>query len=135
MKLLVRHTLPAHGWDINILGIQKYQPCPSAMRFGRIASKQLWPNSKRPPLLLIAASEDRTSTSSMVKPMYRKHSLAPSRDVHAFPNCSHWLIAEPGWEEVADKALKWAEVNAPRRTMPLVTSNCDPSHWGTASCL
>ena len=70
-------------------------------------------NPKRPPLLLIAASEDRTSTSSMVKTMYRKQSRAPSRtDIHEFPNRSHWLIAEPGWEEVADKALKWAEVNA-----------------------
>ena len=70
-------------------------------------------NPKRPPLLLTAASEDRTVTSSMVKAMYRKHSRAPSRtDIHEFPNRSHWLIAEPGWEEVADKALKWAEVNA-----------------------
>jgi pimeloyl-ACP methyl ester carboxylesterase len=70
-------------------------------------------NPKRPPLLLIAASEDRTSTSSMVKTTYRKQSRAPSRtDIHEFPNRSHWLIAEPGWEEVADKALKWAEVNA-----------------------
>ena len=70
-------------------------------------------NPKRPPLLLIAASEDRTSTSSMVKAIYRKQSRAPSRtDIHEFPNRNHWLIAEPGWEEVADKALKWAEVNA-----------------------
>ena len=70
-------------------------------------------NPKRPPLLLIASSEDRTSTSSMVKAMYRKHSRAPSRtDFHEFPNRSHWLIAEPGWEEIAEKALKWAEANA-----------------------
>ena len=70
-------------------------------------------NPKRPPLLLIAASEDRTSTSSMVKAMYRKYSRAPSRtDIHEFPNRDHWSIVEPGWEEVADKALKWAEVNA-----------------------
>ena len=71
-------------------------------------------NPKRPPLL-IAASEDRTSTSSMVKAMYRKYSRAPSRtDIHEFPNRDHWLIAEPGWEEVADKALKWAEVTRSR---------------------
>jgi alpha-beta hydrolase superfamily lysophospholipase len=68
-------------------------------------------NPKRPPLLLIAASEDRTSTPSMVKAMYRKHSRAPSRtDIHEFPHRDHWLIAEPGWEEVADKALKWVKV-------------------------
>ena len=70
-------------------------------------------NSKRPPLLLIAAAEDRTSTPSMVRAMYRKHSRAPSRtDILEFPSRSHWLIAEPGWEEVAEKAIKWAETNA-----------------------
>ncbi|WP_262047381.1 alpha/beta hydrolase [Bradyrhizobium sp. Bra78] len=75
-------------------------------------------NPKRPPLLLIAAAEDRTSTPSMVRVMYRKHSRAPSRtDILEFPSRSHWLIAEPGWEEVADKALKWAEANATPRTI------------------
>ena len=68
-------------------------------------------NPMRPPLLLIAASEDRTCTSWMVKAEYRKHARAPSRtDIHEFPKS--WLIAEPGWEDVADKAVKWAEVNA-----------------------
>jgi hypothetical protein len=40
----------------------------------------------------------------MVNAMYQQHSHAPSRtDIHDFPNRSHWWIAEPGWEEVADK--------------------------------
>jgi len=70
-------------------------------------------NPKRPPLLLIAAEQDRTSTPSMVRTMYRKHSAATSRtDIMEFPGRSHWLIAEPGWEEVADKALAWAEAQA-----------------------
>jgi len=70
-------------------------------------------NPKRPPLLLIAAQEDCTSTPSMVRAMYRKHRRAPSRtDIMEFPARSHWLIAEPGWEEVADKALAWAEAQA-----------------------
>ena len=69
-------------------------------------------NPKPPPLLRTAASEDRL-TSSMVKAMYRKHSRAPSRtDFHEFPHLGHWLIAGSGREEVADKALKLAEVNA-----------------------
>jgi pimeloyl-ACP methyl ester carboxylesterase len=70
-------------------------------------------NPKRPPLLLMAASEDRTSTPSMVRAMYRKHSRAPSRtDIKEFPARSHWLIAEPGWEEVANAAVAWIELNA-----------------------
>ena len=74
-------------------------------------------NPKRPPLLLMAAGEDRTSTSSMVRAMYRKHKRAPSRtDIVEFPHLSHWLIAEPGWEQVADKAITWADANAVPKT-------------------
>jgi len=72
-------------------------------------------NPARPPLLLIAASEDRTSTPSMVRAMVRKHRKAPSKtDYIEFPNRSHWLIAEEGWEDVAEKALAWAETTVER---------------------
>jgi pimeloyl-ACP methyl ester carboxylesterase len=68
-------------------------------RFARVAALADPGNRRSWPLLLIAASEDRTTTSSMVKAMYRKHSRASSRtDIHEFPNRSHWLIAEPGWD-------------------------------------
>ena len=33
-------------------------------------------------------------------------------DYKLFPARSHWTIAEPGWEEVADYALDWATRNA-----------------------
>ena len=70
-------------------------------------------NPQRPPLLLIAAAKDRTSTSSMVRAMYEKHKRAPSRtDMVEFANLSHWLIAEPGWEAVADTAIDWADAHA-----------------------
>jgi len=70
-------------------------------------------NPARPPLLLIGAVADRTSTISMVRAMHRKHSRAPSRtDILEFPARSHWLIAEPGWEEVAEKSLAWAQAHA-----------------------
>ena len=70
-------------------------------------------NLKRPPLLLTAAAEDRTSTPSMVREMYRRHYQASSQtDIVEFPKRSHWLIAEPGWEEVAGAILKWLVANA-----------------------
>ncbi len=69
-------------------------------------------STTRPPLLLIAASEDRTCTPSMVRAMHRKQSRAASRtDIRVFPGRSHWLIAEPGWDEVAVAAIEWAEAN------------------------
>jgi pimeloyl-ACP methyl ester carboxylesterase len=70
-------------------------------------------NPKRPPLLLIAGENDRTSTPSMAKAMHRKHSRSPVPvELVNFAGRSHWLIAEPGWQEVASKALEWAEAKA-----------------------
>ncbi|MDR3455322.1 MAG: alpha/beta fold hydrolase [Rhodoferax sp.] len=70
-------------------------------------------NPNRAPLLLMAGGEDRTSTPSMARAMYRKHSRSPVRtDLIGFPGRSHWLIAEAGWREVAEKALDWAQAQA-----------------------
>jgi hypothetical protein len=30
-------------------------------------------------------------------------------DFQAYPGRSHFLIAASGWEEIADRALQWAE--------------------------
>lgn len=67
-------------------------------------------NPKRPPLLLIAADKDYTSTPSMVRAMHRKHSRAPARtDLIELNGLSHWLVAEPGWEKVASNIAKWID--------------------------
>jgi pimeloyl-ACP methyl ester carboxylesterase len=108
------NTLPANmqraTYDQHIV------PAPGRIYFQAalgIGNGVQFKNPKRPPLLLIAAQEDRTSTTSMVRAMYRKHSRAPSRTgIMEFPARSHWLIAEPGWEEVAEKALAWTEIHA-----------------------
>jgi len=91
-------------------------PAPGRIYFQAalgIGNAVTFKNPKRPPLLLIAALEDRTSTPSMVRAMYKKHSRAPSRtDIMEFPARSHWLIAERGWEQVAEKALAWGLAHA-----------------------
>ena len=70
-----------------------------------------WVNPKRrtQPLLIMAAEHDRTVTPYVSKASYnvQKHSDAKT-DFKFFPGRSHFLIAEPGWEEVADYALNWA---------------------------
>ncbi|GAC1346807.1 MAG: alpha/beta fold hydrolase [Bradyrhizobium sp.] len=67
-------------------------------------------NSKRAPLLLIAGEKDLTATPSMVRAMYKKHQKSPMPvDMIEFPGRSHYLIAEPGWQEVAGAILAWIE--------------------------
>lgn len=67
-------------------------------------------NPKRAPLLLVSGGDDRTSTPSMVEATYRRHKKSPCPvDKIEFPGRSHWLIAEPGWEEVAQGILAFLQ--------------------------
>ncbi|WP_224361232.1 alpha/beta hydrolase [Hyalangium versicolor] len=72
-------------------------------------SKIKSPNPERPPLLLTAAEFDRTVPPPMVQATTKKQSKSPSKTEYKFfPNRSHVLCLEKGWEEVADFVLDWA---------------------------
>jgi alpha-beta hydrolase superfamily lysophospholipase len=62
------------------------------------------------PLLLVAGTADRTVPASTVRAAHRKYRRAgaPAELLEA-PGHSHWLIAEPGWEKVADQAFDWVD--------------------------
>lgn len=67
-------------------------------------------NAERAPLLLIAAGCARTVRASMVAAAYRRHRCsAATTCFKQFPGYSHWLIAEPGWERIADYSIEWAQ--------------------------
>ncbi len=57
------------------------------------------------PLLVLVGSEDRINppgTVERVAALYRDQAT-----YEKVPGMSHWLVGEPGWEKVADRALKW----------------------------
>lgn len=64
--------------------------------------------NSRAPLLMIAASQDRLSPPSMVKANVRAYrgSIAIT-EYREFPGRAHFLIAQGGWQEVADHAIDW----------------------------
>lgn len=77
-----------------------------------------WDNPDRAPLLLIGGEIDLIADAAMTRAIYRKQIRAASRtDLEIFPGRSHWTCIDPGWEQVADKALQWAlgHARAPRR--------------------
>ena len=65
--------------------------------------------NNRAPLLMIAGSDDRVSPPSTVKANVRayRNSIATT-EYREFHGRTHFLIGQPGWQEVADQALTWA---------------------------
>jgi len=67
-------------------------------------------NPSRAPLLLIAGEKDRTVEARMNRANFKKYGKSTAiTEFREFPGRSHWIIAEPGWEEVADFAIEWLE--------------------------
>lgn len=65
-------------------------------------------NTHRAPLLLIAGTEDRVVPAIMNQRNYKKYLGSGARtDFKEFPGRTHWIIAQPGWEEVAQYCLDW----------------------------
>lgn len=70
-------------------------------------------NRTRAPLLLISGEEDRTVTLQMVKRTWKKYQRSgATTELRSFPGRTHWLIASPGWQDVADAVIEWARENA-----------------------
>jgi pimeloyl-ACP methyl ester carboxylesterase len=65
-------------------------------------------NPDRAPLLLIAGEADRAMTPAIVRRTLRAYRASPARtELRTFPGRTHWLIAQDGWEEVAQGCLDW----------------------------
>jgi len=79
------------------------------------AGKITWASKVRPPLLLMAGGKDLIADASMTRAMFDKQKRAASpTDFRLYPDRSHFLCLEPGWEEIADAALEWAAAEAAR---------------------
>lgn len=68
------------------------------------------PRRRTQPLLITSGGEDRAVSPYLSHAAYRRQKASPARTDHRlFPKASHFLIAEPGWDEVAGTALEWLE--------------------------
>ncbi|SDW03775.1 alpha/beta hydrolase [Paenibacillus sp. CF384] len=74
-------------------------------------------NGNRGPLLIIAGEEDHIVPAAMVKKnfeLYNQQSGATTQ-YKEFPKRSHWIIAEKGFQEVADYIMNWIPVSVQTR--------------------
>ena len=61
------------------------------------------PNGIGAPALALAGGRDKVHSPSTVE----ANAGRIGAKLQAFPQMSHWMIGEPGWEEVAETALDW----------------------------
>ncbi len=80
----------------------------SAFALFNDATRVNFSNNKRAPLLLIAGSSDNNVTAAMNAVNYRRYKKSTAlTDFKEFPGRCHWIIAQEGWEEVAEYAASW----------------------------
>ena len=67
-------------------------------------------NGERAPLLLIAGTDDHITPPSIVKANYYAYERSKAiTSFGEFPGHSHLIIAQDGWQQVAEFALSWAQ--------------------------
>ena len=100
-----RQAIPGPGRPIFQVAIANFNPWA--------ATKVNYRNSQRSPLLLISGAQDHLVPAVQNRINYQKyaHSSAVT-DYKEFPNRSHLIVDQAGWQEVAEYALAWAQRNA-----------------------
>ena len=69
-------------------------------------------NPDRAPLLIIAGEKDHIVPAVINRGNYKKYAGSKTHtDFKEFSGRTHWIIAEPGWEEVAEYCEKWIQSN------------------------
>jgi pimeloyl-ACP methyl ester carboxylesterase len=62
-------------------------------------------------MLVIAGAEDRITPVAVIRRVARKYqAVARYRE---FENHAHWVIAEPGWPEIAEYVTAWIKQVVP----------------------
>jgi pimeloyl-ACP methyl ester carboxylesterase len=62
-------------------------------------------------MLVIAGAEDRMTPPSVVRRVAEKYRTVAT--YRQFDNHAHWLVAEPGWQEIAEFVMSWIEQFVP----------------------
>jgi pimeloyl-ACP methyl ester carboxylesterase len=65
------------------------------------------------PMLFVSGENDNDLPPSLILKNYLAyHDKNSVKSYYEFPKKSHYIVSEPGWEEVADYVHKWIETNA-----------------------
>jgi pimeloyl-ACP methyl ester carboxylesterase len=96
-----RYAIPASGaifWESAL----------ATLRPGHQGTYVDYKNDERAPLLFISGSEDHLMPPSVQASNAKHYKSDTVTEVEVYDGRDHAIIAEAGWEEVADRALEWA---------------------------
>jgi alpha-beta hydrolase superfamily lysophospholipase len=100
-RIYGRYHVPGAGGVLFEAALANFNP--------RAAIRVNFANSDRAPLLLVAGGADHVAPLSVTKQnagRYRRsRAITGYRE---FPGRAHFILGQPGWQEVADYALEWA---------------------------
>ncbi len=110
-KEFEREVIPASGRAILQAALANITP-------GSLATIN-FRNRSRAPLLFIGGEKDVIMPAALNRKNFKKYKASSAvTEYQEFAGRSHYIIAEQGWEEVAQSALDWAVARA--------ASNADP---------
>jgi pimeloyl-ACP methyl ester carboxylesterase len=77
------------------------------------ATKVDFQRGDRAPLMLVAGGSDHVVPAAVVRENAKRYSRSSAITAyHEFPGRPHFTTGAPGWRDVADYTLNWAELNA-----------------------
>ena len=80
------------------------------------------------PMLVIAGEQDKITPPSVVRRVAEKYSAVTT--FKEFPDHAHWIIGEPGWQDVAEYSSDWMNqvlIKMPERPQPHTIRNIKSS--------
>jgi len=108
LALYERYAIPASGkifWESALATLQP----------GHQGSYVNYKNDERAPLLFISGSEDHLMPPKVQRSNLKHYKSDTVTEIKEYEGRDHAIVAEPGWEEVADHALSWALDHATAR--------------------
>ncbi|HET7564816.1 MAG TPA: alpha/beta fold hydrolase, partial [Gemmatimonadaceae bacterium] len=103
--LYERYHVPASGSIVWEGALANFIPGPQDLFVN-------YHNDARAPLLFISGAEDHLMPPSVQRSNARHYKSRTVTEVKEFPGRAHLMLAQAGWEEVADYALDWAARHA-----------------------
>lgn len=105
LKLYERYAVPGPNHVLFQASLANFNP--------NAATTVNFSNADRAPLLLIGGGNDHVVPAAVTAANFRLfRDSSAITEYQEYPDRTHWIIGQDGWEEVADFALEWASTHA-----------------------